>query len=250
MLSEQSKHALKGHLLAVNALRAAMDKPLMSTVETHWRYVGFRDYMAKYQSIVNQVSQIVQITVPITQWDLSKIKGSMDTIGLLQKEAFEAVYTNLSLLGSFIEHTLGVRDDEIRSLSDFFQANLRKAVFDEPSREKNIQDVIEQLLIGRGLSRGIDYEREKGRVKVSIKETIPDFIVSRLSLAIEIKLSRDKAAARTIVDEINADIQAYGKAYAAIIFVVYDLGSIQDADEYRQGISSVEKNIHVVVVKH
>ena len=66
-------------------------------------------------------------------------------------------------------------------------------------------------MIGRGFSRGIDYEREKGRVKVSIKEVVPDIIFPRLSLAIEVKLCRDQSKARRIVDEINADIQAYEK---------------------------------------
>jgi hypothetical protein len=85
---------------------------------------------------------------------------------------------------------------------------------------------------------------------VSIKETVPDFIIRRLSLAIEVKLSRDSNAARQIVDEMNADIQAYGKAYSAIIFVVYDLGSIQNEVEFRQGIASPDQNIHVAIIKH
>jgi hypothetical protein len=128
--------------------------------------------------------------------------------------------------------------------------SLRKVIFEEPRTERDVQNAVEQLLVGRGLSRGVDYEREKGRVKVSIKETVPDFIVRRLSLAVEVKLSRDKNASRAIVDEINADIQAYGKAYAAMIFLVYDLGSIQDEGEFKQGLVSSENNIHVVVVKH
>lgn len=249
-MDEATKHSLKGHLAAINALRSAMDRSISSTAENHWRYVGFRDYMAKYQRIAEQVSKLIKITAPIGSWDLSKVGSVMDTIGVVQRQYFEAVYANLSILGAFVEHSIGAKEDEIRALSDFFQANLRKAVFDRPERERNIQDVVEQLLIGKGLSRGLDYEREKGRVKVSIKETVPDFIIRKLSLAIEVKLSRDSNAARQIVDEMNADIQAYGKAYSAIIFVVYDLGSIQNEVEFRQGIASPEQNIHVAIIKH
>lgn len=227
-----------------------MERTLSAQVETHWKFVGFRDYMAKYQGIAQQVGEVIKITAPIGFWDLSKIKSSMGVIGLVQKELFEAVYTNVLLLESFLEHEIGAKDDEIRALSDFFQVTLRQAVFDEPTREKQIQDIVEQLLIGRGLSRGVDYEREKGRVRVSIKETIPDFIIWRLGLAIEVKLSRDKDSAKSIIDEMNADIQAYGKKYPAILFIVYDLGSIQNEVEYKQGIEAKDRNIHVVIVKH
>ena len=128
---------------------------------------------------------------------------------------------------------------------------MRQAVFDQPETERQIQEVVEQLLIGRGFVRGVDYEREKGRVKVSIKEAIPDFIVWRLGgLAIEVKLCRDKNSAKNIIDEVNADIQAYGKKYQAMLFIIYDIGAIQNEVEYKQGIEAVEKNIHVVIVKH
>jgi hypothetical protein len=219
-VNEEIRQVLKGLLAATRALHAAMDRTLSSQVETYWRFVGFRDYMAKYQGVAQQVAQVIKITVPITFWDLSKVKASIEVAGLIQKEYFEAVYTSVLLLESFLENEIGAKDDEIRALSDFFQVALRQAVFNEPDREKHIQDTVEQLLIGRGLSRGVDYEREKGRVKVSIKETIPDFIIWRLGLAIEVKLSRDKNSAKSIIDEVNADIQAYGKKFSAMLFIV------------------------------
>ena len=174
----------------------------------------------------------------------------MDTPAFHQKKYFDEVYTDLSLLISFLEHAIGLKADEIQSLRDFFSANLRRAVFESPKHEKEIQNVVEQLLIGRGMNRGADYDREVGRVKVSIKEVVPDFIVPRLSLAIEIKLSKDKAKSKEIVDEINADIQAYGKKYSALIFIVYDLGSIQDESAFKQDLERSDGLIHVLVVKH
>lgn len=232
------------------ALKQAMDVSLSSNAENMFRYVGFRNFMTKYQQIAESVSELVEITAPLGYWDISKIKSSFELTWPRQKEYFEAVYTNNLLLVAFLEHSVDLRADETRGLADFFQACLRKAVFDVPQKEKDIQDVVEQLLIGRGMSRGIDYEREKGRVKVSIKEVIPDFIIIRLSLAIEIKLCRDSSHARVIVDQINADIQSYQKAYARILFIVYDTSGIRNEAEFRNGLETEDGNILLVVVKH
>ncbi len=241
---------IKGHLRSAVALKQAMDAAISSANETHWRYVGYRSFMEKYQQIVTSVSKIVEITAPIGTWDISKVKSSFETPGLLQKEYFEAVYTNLLILIAFLEHTLGVKSDETRSLVDFFQANMRKAIFETPKYEKQVQDVIEQLLIGRGMSRGIDYEREKGRVRVSIKEVVPDFIIYRLSLAIEVKLCKSSSKAKSIVDEINTDIQSYSKSYDRIVFIVYDIGGIQNEEEFKNGLETENGNIQVIIVKH
>ena len=78
---------------------------------------------------------------------------------------------------------------------------------------------------------------------------VPDFVIPRLSLAIEIKLSRDRAKSKEIVDQINADIQAYGKEYRALLFIVYDLGTIQDEAAFKLGLEKTENAIHLIVVK-
>lgn len=250
-MDKQTIQALKGHLLAAKALKDSMEKSLASTSKDNiWKYASFKAYMSTYQNIVSQVSSLINITAPIGIWDLGKIRGSHDTTTILQQEYFESVYANLNILISFIEHSIGLKDDEIRNLCDFFQANLRRAVFNKPTKEIEVQDVIEQLLIGKGFAKGVDYDRETGRVKVSIKEVVPDFIIPRLSMAIEVKLSKDKSKSKVIVDEINADIQSYGKKYSSILFVVYDLGSIQDETAFKHGLETVDGNINVIVVKH
>lgn len=69
-------------------------------------------------------------------------------------------------------------------------------------------------------------------------------------MAIEVKLSKDKAKSKVLVDEINADIQSYGKKYLSILFIVYDLGSIQDEFAFKHGLETIDGNIQVIVVKH
>jgi hypothetical protein len=251
MLTSESADKLRLLLHASKALKEAMDKSLSSTEgQLGWRYVGYKQYAATYNGLVEQIKAIVTISIPIRTWDISKIKDAFSTAGVAQQQYFHAIYTNLNLVIAFLEHTIGLKGDEIQGLRDFFQANLRSAVFKEPHREAEIQNVVEQLLIGKGMARGVDYGRETGRVPTSIKEVVPDFIISRLSLAIEVKLSKDKAKSKNIVDEINADIQAYRKKYSAILFIIYDLGSIQNESAYKVGLDQPEILVNVIVIKH
>jgi hypothetical protein len=78
---------------------------------------------------------------------------------------------------------------------------------------------------------------------------VPDFVLPKLSLAVEVKLAKTQTKAKQIVDEINADIQAYGRAYDRILFVVYDLGTIRDTLEFTTGLE-VTAGVEVIVVKH
>jgi len=243
--------ALKGHLLAARSIRDAMDQSVAaSSKESVWKYTSFKTFMKRYNQVVNSVAKLIPITVPIGTWKTDELGDVMDLNAFHQKKYFDEVYVDLGLLISMLEHTIGLKADEIQNLRDFFSANLRRAVFETPKNERDVQNTVEQLLIGRGMSKGVDYDREVGRVKVSIKEVVPDFIVPRLSLAIEVKLSKDKTKSKAIVDEINADIQAYGKKYSAILFIVYDIGSIQDEAAFKQGLEREDGLIHIAVVKH
>jgi hypothetical protein len=61
---------------------------------------------------------------------------------------------------------------------------LRKTIRDAPTREKEVQDAFENLLIGADLS----YSRETERIEYSSKTYTPDFTMMQIDLAIEIKL--------------------------------------------------------------
>ena len=49
---------------------------------------------------------------------------------------------------------------------------LRTVIFDKPQKEIEVQNAIEALLLGRGLNKGIDYDRESGNFEFSGKEYI------------------------------------------------------------------------------
>jgi hypothetical protein len=162
---------------------------------------------------------------------------------------FESVHANLAILEAWLSTRLDLPAERAEGLRHFLEANLRKAIFDVPEQEREVQNALEQLLIGRGMVKGVDYDRETGRIKVSIKESVPDFVLPKLALALEVKLAKSETKARAIVDEINADIQAYGRVYERTLFVVYDLGTIRDVLEFSRGLE-VSPGVEVIVVKH
>jgi hypothetical protein len=205
--------------------------------------------MRKYNDVVAYIRTLVPLTAPIDVYDLEKVRHPGDMVMPEQKELFESVHANLSILEAWLVARVDLPAEQAEGLKNFFEANLRKAVFEIPDNERDVQNAVEQLLIGRGLTKGLDYDRETGRVKVSIKETVPDFVLPKLSLAIEVKLAKNATKAKALVDEINADIQAYGRSYARTLFIVYDLGTLRDISEFVRDLESAA-GVEVIVVKH
>ena len=241
---------LRGLLESTIALKHAMETMLdASNPNDVWRYAGYREFTRKYMQVVEEVSRHIILPSTIDGYNLEKIPRATGTIAIEQKELFEGVHANLALLKSHLEVKLGVVDDNISEIRDFIQSRLRSSMHDSPEREVDVQNALEVLLIGRGLEKGQDYDRESGRVKISSKEAIPDFVLLKLSLAVEVKLLKRRERVSEAVDEINADIAAYGKRYRNIIFVVYDTGFIRDEAEFRRDLENAP-NVNVLVIKH
>ena len=243
------KEELKEFLVYTNAILDSMNAILHTqSSQNLWRFSNYYVYMRKYNELLEKITKKLKVDMIIDSFDLKKILPYQG-IAIQQKEYFSAVHVNLLILKSYLENKLDLRKDEIANLANFLESKLRSAIFKAPTKEKNIQDAIEQLLIGRGLAKGIDYDRETGRIKVSIKESIPDFIFYKLDLALEVKFSNSDAKSKSIVDEINADIQTYSRKYSNLLFLIYDTGFIRNEDEFKDGIDN-QKNIIVIIVKH
>ncbi|MBL9089212.1 MAG: hypothetical protein JNM10_18885 [Planctomycetia bacterium] len=234
---------------AARSLQRAMEEAIRLDHASVWKYAGFGAYVKQYNSLANAAVVEARLSAPIFVFDESKVPSPTNTIAIVQKSIFENVYANLAILAACLEDEGGMRDDAILGLKDFLVANVRRAMHDAPKAEVHVQDAVETLLIGRGYAKGQDYDREAGRVRSSGKDSIPDFIMPRLGVALEVKLVDDVRRARAVVDEINADIRAYGKSYQLLIFLVYDIGSIRDEAEFRRDFESQE-GVHVLVVKH
>lgn len=232
-MADIDKNLVRQYLKAVDALMRTMDSAVqVKDPHGHWTHAGYKQYARKYNELVKLVTNAVPLPPLFDVYNVEKIPGNADSLPFQRKEVFDGVYANLALLRGVLENQIGVVQDEIAALRDFFQARLRAAVLHEPQKELHVQDAIEALLIGRGLQKGVDYDREVGRVKVSVKEVIPDFVLPRLALAIEVKLIKTASRVREVVDEINADVAAYSKRYGTLLFIVYDLGNIRDEIEF------------------
>lgn len=244
------ENVLREYLHWVKALLQSMETALHQEDPSNiWKHGGYRQFARKYNQIVTEVAKNTPLPPIIDLFDIDRIPGGGDTLAYQQKEIFESVYANASVLKGILESKIGIVEDEISALRDFFHARLRSAIFVPPNQERDIQNTVEQLLIGRGFQKGEDYDREAGRVKVSSKEVVPDFILMKLGLAIEIKLVSKSERIGAIIDEINADIGAYSRQYRSILFIVYDVGHIRDEIEFRRDLEHTP-NVSVIVVKH
>lgn len=237
------------------SLLASMDAVISNTPRGGevWHFNSYKYYAIQYNRLVERISTLnLQGTDLLNQFNENKIPGVGDTIHIQQHSIFQAVHGELSMLCSWIDIALGGerKSQEVQSLANFIQNSLRPAILrNTPSTELEIQDTIERILIGRELQKGIDYDRETGRVKHSMKEFIPDFIFRGLSTALEVKFVGERSRLSKIVDEINADVIAYQKGYKFLIFVVYDLGYISDVEEFRRDIESERGGVSVIIVK-
>ena len=249
-MTDPDKNLVRQYLMATDALIRAMDSAVrVEDPNGLWKHAGYRQFARKYNDLVVLVTKAISLPPLFDLYQIENIPGNANTLPFQRKEIFDGVYANLSLLKGMLENQLGIVENETEALRDFLQARLRAAVLHEPARESEVQDAVETLLIGRGFQKGVDYDREVGRVKVSAKEVIPDFILPRLTLAVEIKLIKSSSRVREVIDEINADIRAYSKRYTKIFFIVYDLGNIRDEIEFKHDLED-PGNVAIVVIKH
>lgn len=226
-----------------------MDSSRNSRTDDVWLFSSFKTFMRKYNELVQRVVRDMQLAPPVDTYKLDKVPDAFNTVTIQQRIYFDEVYANLSILKAFIEANGGVAEAEAESVLNFLRANLRKAIHSKPSKEREVQDVIEALLVGKGLQKGIDYDREAGRVKHAGKESIPDFIFPNEGMALEVKLVNRDGKIAECIDEMNADIVSYSTIYQFVWFLIYDMGFVRDEDEIISGLEMVE-HVKCAVVKH
>lgn len=244
---------LRVQLASAKALKESMDrasKPISGQFMAYAEYYGYHDFMFNYSIIYLQVERLTVIPYHIMFHDSQRTPKPDKIAGIGHKRYFDTVYTSLLMLISFLEETVHSRVDELSELSNFFQDRLRRVILQEPEVEKTIQDAVESLLIGRGLNKGNEYDREPRGIKISGREFIPDFAINKLSLSIEVKLSKTKQKRQDIIEEINADIQAYKVKYSNLLFIIYDIGSITDENEFKSGVNSQDGDVKTIIIKH
>lgn len=231
------------------ALQSAMEASRNSRIDDVWLHSSFKTFMRKYNEIVRLTQSVLQVSPLVDLYDLEKIPTAFDSVTIQQRIYFDEVYTNLLILRAFIEANGGLNEIEAENILNFLKANLRKVIHTEPQQERDVQNAIETLLVGKGMQKGIDYDRETGRVKHAGKESVPDFVFRNEKMVLEVKICNRQGKLSLIIDEMNADIVAYSTSYERVWFLVYDMGYIRDEDEIVQGLQQSE-HVKCAIVKH
>jgi hypothetical protein len=131
-------------------------------------------------------------------------------------------------------------------LLDSIDRTLRPAFADGPPKsEKDVQDKIEIIL----RSLNIEFTREIERATVGPRSSIPDFVLPALNLALEAKFAHAKHVEGKVQEEINADVSAYATKWKHLVFVIYDVGAINDPDRMRTD-NMAKYGVRVIIVKH
>ena len=221
-----------------------------SSTNVAGRFSPFKTYAEEHSYLASEVYKVLNLTNErIPYYDTRKMKGWADTVWPQQKEIIDSLVVYTDTLIALLEKEINFVDDEYTNLENFIKNKLRNTIFTQPEKEKEVQNAIETLFVGKGWNKGIDYDRETGKFEFSGKQYIPDFIVPKLNLCIEVKLLKEGRKSK-IIEEINADITAYDKKYKRQLFVVYDLGVIRDEIEFKRDIENAKDYIKVIIVKH
>lgn len=212
------------------------------------RYSSYKQMAYTYNDLANSARKLLKIPTMFYTFNTEKLPRYGDATWPQEKAILEQILLSAKMLLAGLEGNANFVDDEFDNLENFLQSRLRSVIYQKPEKEVEVQNAIESLLLGRGLSKGSDYDRESGKFEFSGKEYIPDFIIPKMSLCIEVKLLRGGRKSK-IIEEISADITAYKKEYGRQLFVVYDLGVIQNEVEFKRDIE-MSDGVKVIVVKH
>jgi len=92
----------------------------------------------------------------------------------------------------------------------------------DPSREKDVQNQIESILVAADEK----LQRENPLLYYSVVQTKPDFSTISNRLFIEVKFINDRKKLNGMITEITSRILIYQEQGAFVLFVIYELGNI------------------------
>lgn len=235
------------------AMKTAMEATLNATTPDTAKWGAALSYASSYNNLAKAYHHYGEISEPSPRllkiYDQKKLHSINGLDWHLLKKIFDTVYMDVLTLNELLAEYATIDISEFLEIEDFVKMNLRRAIFEKPTKEVQVQDTVEILLAGRGLKKPVDYDRETGRVKISGKENVPDFILKASKTALEIKLLRDKKSKSEIIEQMKSDIIGYRPDHKQILFVVYDLGGIQDENEFVSGFVE-NPGVRVALVKH
>ena len=243
----QDAAALARLSFEASGLRMAMESVLAGATPDHGKWGAAKSFAGAYNAIAERYASLTGDQISI--FDQSKMTGPMSSTWIVLKSNFDTVYIYVSILTSKLSGQVASEASSSSTIQDLLAANLRKVIYAAPTREVDVQNAVETLLVGRGYQKGLNYDRESGKIEFSGKEFIPDFVFRDIGMALEVKLVRQRADISKCIEEMSSDATAYAHAYSKILFLVYDLGEIRDVHEIQSGFEKLP-GVRVCIVKH
>jgi hypothetical protein len=170
-------------------------------------------------------------------YGMSLISAAMDSIDQAIG-VYEHLQSEDGLVTLMSKEAIDIEASVERALRPSFRSG-------PPNSEKDVQDAVENII----RTLGLDFTRDREVTPVGAKAFRPDFIVTALDLAIEVKLAKVGHGAAEIQEEIAADIAAYRTKWRHLLIVIYDLGAIHDPYQLRKSNLKLF-GVSVVVIKH
>lgn len=245
----EERRQIKVLINQVKALEKTMNQISLNSNKIGFNYCSCNLFLKQYQSLQNEAVKYINFPAICNKYDTSKIINVFDLTGIEQKEIFESVLVSTRMLLAALEGIEDFVDDEIENFKNYIYKRFRLMFKEVPKNEYEVQDKLENLFIANNMDKGIDYDRETGKFKFSGREYIPDFIIPKYNMCIEVKYIKEVLRKSKVIEEINADITAYKKEYKNILFIIYDVGIIRDELELKRDIEKTE-GVHVIIVKH
>lgn len=125
----------------------------------------------------------------------------------------------------------------VRTIVRLLERRLPGAFREQPATREDLENGFETLLAGAGIA----YERRRDSAP-------PRFVFPTLRTALELKLCDAPGREKEIVADIQGEALGWREAYPRMIFAVYDLGFIPDAEGFARTFDGHE-GVRVVVTK-
>ncbi|WP_088825858.1 hypothetical protein [Listeria goaensis] len=245
----EERRGLKILISKAKALENVMEAIIFNTEGIGFNYASCNNFARNYNELANEAMQYIHFSANYHEYRINDLPNVNNMTGIEQKTLFEQVFYSTKMLLSTLEGSYEFLEDEADNLVNLISKRFRGLFHEVPTKEKDVQDALENFLIANSYDKGMDYDRETGKFNFSGREYIPDFIVPPLKLCIEVKLLKEKGKRSKLIEEINADVTAYSKQYERILFLVYDLGNIRDEVEFRRDIEAAG-SVKLLLIKH
>lgn len=139
---------------------------------------------------------------------------------------------------------MSAREIGLRTIVDLLERRLPGAFRGRPEEEGHLRDGFETLLAGSGIA----YERAGDAVAALSGKGAQDFAFPDLQASVRMKLCHRPGREKEIAAEIEVEIAAGRARYPRMVFAVYDLGFIQNADAFTMTFDG-HQGVRVVVMK-